>query len=109
MTLDAIEFVRRFLMHVLPAGFVRIRGEMEVLGICSASIELHLELGYRDPSCAYGRAEIVLEISIAFFSASVPVSCEKSFGSASQDPTFADVMRPDGPYAPWNEYCEAFG
>jgi ribosomal protein L37AE/L43A len=25
MTLDAIEFVRRFLMHVLPAGFVRVR------------------------------------------------------------------------------------
>jgi hypothetical protein len=25
MTLSAIEFVRRFVMHVLPAGFVRIR------------------------------------------------------------------------------------
>ncbi len=25
MTLDAIEFVRRFLMHVFPSGFVRIR------------------------------------------------------------------------------------
>jgi hypothetical protein len=25
MTLEAVEFVRRFLMHVLPAGFVRIR------------------------------------------------------------------------------------
>ena len=25
MTLGAVEFVRRFLMHVLPAGFVRIR------------------------------------------------------------------------------------
>ena len=25
MTLDAIEFVRRFLIHVLPLGFVRIR------------------------------------------------------------------------------------
>ena len=25
MTLDAVEFVRRFLMHVLPAGFVRVR------------------------------------------------------------------------------------
>jgi len=25
MTLDAIEFVRRFLMHVLPPGFVRVR------------------------------------------------------------------------------------
>jgi hypothetical protein len=25
MTLDAIEFIRRFLMHVLPSGFVKIR------------------------------------------------------------------------------------
>ena len=25
MTLDAVEFIRRFLLHVLPAGFVRIR------------------------------------------------------------------------------------
>jgi hypothetical protein len=25
MTLDAVEFIRRFLMHVVPAGFVRIR------------------------------------------------------------------------------------
>ena len=25
MTLDAVEFVRRFLTHVLPAGFVRVR------------------------------------------------------------------------------------
>jgi hypothetical protein len=25
MTLEAVEFIRRFLMHVLPAGFVKIR------------------------------------------------------------------------------------
>jgi hypothetical protein len=25
MTLDAVEFIRRFLLHVLPAGLVRIR------------------------------------------------------------------------------------
>ena len=25
MTLEAVEFVRRFLMHVLPSGFVRVR------------------------------------------------------------------------------------
>jgi hypothetical protein len=25
MTLDAVEFIRRFLMHVLPCGFVKIR------------------------------------------------------------------------------------
>jgi hypothetical protein len=25
MTLEAVEFIRRFLLHILPAGFVRIR------------------------------------------------------------------------------------
>jgi hypothetical protein len=25
MKLDAVEFIRRFLLHVLPAGFVKIR------------------------------------------------------------------------------------
>jgi hypothetical protein len=25
MTLDAVEFIRRFMLHILPAGFVRIR------------------------------------------------------------------------------------
>jgi len=25
MALDAVEFIRRFLLHVLPAGFVKIR------------------------------------------------------------------------------------
>ena len=25
MTLEAVEFIRRFLLHVLPSGFVRIR------------------------------------------------------------------------------------
>jgi hypothetical protein len=25
MTLDAVEFIRRFLLHILPNGFVRIR------------------------------------------------------------------------------------
>ena len=25
MTLDAVEFIRRFLLHVLPSGFVKIR------------------------------------------------------------------------------------
>ena len=25
MTLEAVDFIRRFLLHILPAGFVRIR------------------------------------------------------------------------------------
>src|SRR5277367_6184210 len=27
MTLDAVEFIRRFLLHVLPSGMVRIRAD----------------------------------------------------------------------------------
>src|SRR5262249_52447016 len=42
MTLDAVEFTRRFLLHVLPSGFVRIRhygflanrGRRERLDLC---------------------------------------------------------------------------
>jgi Putative transposase len=43
MTLDAAEFIRRFLLHVLPSGFHRIRRGEEGLsrarpmGICGAS------------------------------------------------------------------------
>ena len=33
MTLDAVEFLRRFLLHVLPSGFVRIRH----YGLCASS------------------------------------------------------------------------
>ncbi|MDB5348947.1 MAG: transposase [Planctomycetota bacterium] len=48
MTLSAIEFLRRFLLHVLPAGFVRIRHYgflanrvcREKLALCSALLEV---------------------------------------------------------------------
>jgi hypothetical protein len=44
MTLDAVEFIRRFLLHVLPVGFVRIRqfgflanrARREKLALCRA-------------------------------------------------------------------------
>src|ERR1022692_594328 len=44
MTLDAVEFIRRFLLHILPAGFVRIRqfgflanrARKEKLALCRA-------------------------------------------------------------------------
>jgi hypothetical protein len=100
-------YLRISLGDVHLAGYVRIRGVVEVLGIVSISIEVRLELGYKEKS-AYGRAEIVLEISIAFFSTSVRTSCEKRFSQSNNDPTFAQVMAPDGNYRPWDEYCAAF-
>ncbi len=38
-TLDALEFIRRYLQHVLPRGFMKVRHYGFLSGKCSASIE----------------------------------------------------------------------
>ena len=96
-------------------GYLRMGGEVEVLGIISVSIELNLSLTYEFSSgkCT-GRATLTIEIDILFFSASVEIECERKFAGSNGDPTFAQLMEP---YAdprthqtvdPWREYCEAF-
>ncbi|MGW2223624.1 hypothetical protein ACWCSD_52265, partial [Nonomuraea sp. NPDC001684] len=62
-------------------GYFRARGEVDVLGLVSASIELYLELGYEGGD-AVGRARITITIEIGFFEESVEISCEKRFGGA---------------------------
>lgn len=94
-------------------GYFRLRGEVDVLGLISASIELYLELSYEiDTKTARGRAELTIEIEIAFFSTSVTIECEKKFKGSDQDPTFAEVMGPDAggdvAVSPWAVYCDAF-
>jgi hypothetical protein len=102
--------------NVQLTGFFRARGEVDVLGLISACIELYLELSYRSigsSAKAVGKASISIEVSVCFFSFSVSVSCEKQFAGSSGDPTFVDAM---GPYTdalgaarePWSEYCGAF-
>lgn len=103
-------------------GFFRARGEVDVLGLISACIELYLELSYRSidgpgpgesSAKAVGKASISIEVSVCFLSFSVSVSCEKQFAGSSGDPTFVDTM---GEYTdalgaardPWAEYWGAF-
>ncbi len=93
-------------------GYLRIGGEVEVLGIVSVSIELRMSLSYEFSSgkCV-GKATLTIEIEIAFFSKSVEISVERKFAGSSGDPTFADLMGPDPAdptFRPWREYCEAF-
>lgn len=91
-------------------GYFRLRGEVDVLGLISASIELYLELTYEFPSGkAVGRASLTIEVEVLFLSFSVSISVEKKFKGSNQDPTFAQIMGP--PVAgvrPWDAYCEAF-
>lgn len=91
-------------------GFVRIRGEVDVLGLVSASIELYLELRYEPPTGKMtGRASLTIQIKVFVFSGSVRISVERKFAGSNGDPAFAEVMAvAAGKSLPWSEYCTAF-
>lgn len=95
---------------VLTAYF-RIRGEVDVLGLISASITLELSLTYEFPTGKLvGRASLVVEVEVLFFSASVEIVVERRLAGSKGDPTLRDVMPPDddGSNADWALYCDAF-
>ncbi|WP_171162031.1 hypothetical protein [Streptomyces sp. I05A-00742] len=112
-------------------GYFRARGEVDVLGIVSASIEICLELTYESTSgTVYGRARISISVHIGFWSQSVTIECEKRFlgaghslapltaadtaADAVRPPTFAEMMEAyTDPVTgrrrdPVDEYCTAF-
>ncbi len=94
-------------------GYLRIGGEVDVLGLISASIELRMELSYEFSSgkCV-GRATLTVEVEVLFFSASVEISCERKFAGSSGDPSFAQLMEPyllnGTTVKPWDDYSMAF-
>ena len=95
----------------LFTAYFRIRGEVDVLGLISASITLELSLTYHfETGKLIGRASLVVEIEILFFSASVEISVERKLAGSKGDPTMYQVMPPDddGMNADWAEYCGAF-
>ncbi|GAA2929979.1 hypothetical protein GCM10020221_27220 [Streptomyces thioluteus] len=110
-------------------GYFRARGEVDVLGIVSASIELCLDLSYESAGgTVYGRARITISVHIGFWSQSVTLECEKRFAGSGpppqplaagspepvRPPTFAEMMAPyPDPVTglrrdPVDEYCTAF-
>ena len=94
-------------------GYLRIGGEVDVLGLISASIELRMELTYEFSSgkCV-GRATLTVEVEVLFFSASVEISCERKFAGSAGDPSFAQLMEPyllkGATVKPWDDYSMAF-
>ena len=92
-------------------GYFRIRGEVDVLGLVSASITLELSLTYDFASGKMvGRASIVVEVEVLLFSGSVEISVERRLAGSNEDPTFAQIMAVDaaGKSTAWDDYCRAF-
>lgn len=88
----------------LLSGFLRMGGELSILGIVSISCELYLGFEYypQQDKCI-GTAKFYLEIEVLFFTISVKAEVERRFGGES-DPTFAQLMSPPD----WTEYCNAY-
>src|SRR4029450_2997092 len=63
------------------AGYFRLRGEVEALGIVSVCIELYLEMRYETGShkCV-GTATISMETEGRVFSVTIELTCSKKFG-----------------------------
>jgi len=92
-------------------GYFRIRGEVDVMGLISASITMELALRYEfDTGKMVGRASLVIEIDVLLFSGSVTVTCERRLAGSNGDPTLEQVMGvlPDGTSPAWSQYCAAF-
>jgi hypothetical protein len=91
-------------------GFIRFRGEVSVLDLISASIELYMALEYRTASGDFtkgkvvGRAYLEIEVSVAFFSKTVRVEVERKLAGAAGDPSFQDTTTADD----WSAYRAAF-
>lgn len=93
-------------------GYFRLRGEVDVLGIISASIELYLALHYDFPTGKMvGEASLTIKIEVFVFSGSVTIRCQRSFAGSNGDPSFREVMGvvPGAAQSPaWSTYCAAF-
>lgn len=92
-------------------AFLQIRGEVSVLSLISISVTLLLELSYDfTTEILSGHAEVVVEVSVWFFSQSVSIPYDWSIKTGNNDPTFAELMAPAGLPGdrPWDTYCLAF-
>jgi hypothetical protein len=92
-------------------GYFRIRGEVDVLGLISASITLELSLKYEFASGKLvGRASLEIEVDVFLVSFTVTVTCERRLAGSNGDPTLQQLLGPmaDGEAPAWSQYCAAF-
>lgn len=92
------------------AGYFRLRGEVDVLGLISTGIELYMELMYHfESGKMVGRASITVNVSVLGISKSVHLETERSFAGSNGDPSFLEVMdAATGTSPAWSRYCSAF-
>ena len=86
-------------------GYLRVGGSLSVLGLITISVEFNLSFTYAEVGKAYGRATLTVEVEIAFFSTSVELTVERTFGGESGDPKFVEAFTTADT---WSDYATAF-
>ncbi|MEN3307867.1 MAG: hypothetical protein V7603_4069 [Micromonosporaceae bacterium] len=91
--------------QVTLAGYVRIHGCLEILGIVSVSVDFHLSLTYQRPN-ATGRASLTVMVRVLAFSKSVTLTVERSFNvdEIPLNSSFGQTVSQQD----WRDYCDAF-
>jgi hypothetical protein len=92
-------------------GYLRIRGQVDVLSLISASIELYMALAYETGTGKMvGQASITVSVEVLFFSTSVRIHTERRFAGSNGDPTVAQMLEVDasGSSVVWDDYWQAF-
>jgi hypothetical protein len=92
-------------------GYFRLRGEVDVLSLISASIELYMGLTYAfDTGKVTGEASITVHVEVLFLSTSVSIHASRTFAGSNGDPTTRQMLAPPGRPIDeiWIAYCGAF-
>jgi hypothetical protein len=87
-------------------GYVKLGGELSVLGIVSMSLEFYMDLSYANVGGhekTVGTATLSVEVDVLMFSETVTCTVKKQFGDG--DPSFQDQLPSP---SLWDEYCNAF-
>ncbi|WP_143005545.1 hypothetical protein [Desulforhopalus singaporensis] len=85
-------------------GYLRMSGELSVLGIVRLSIEFYMTLSHdTKTNKTWGECNLTVEIEIVFFSVSVSLHVRREFSEPTYLP-FSEMMSQDS----WTSYCEAF-
>ncbi|PEE61284.1 hypothetical protein COM90_02250 [Bacillus thuringiensis] len=106
------------------AGYLRIGGSVEVLGLVRLSVELTLDLKYStNENALIGSAKLVATVDLTFWSTSVELVCQHRIDGASlpfvaetgcvdadnsHTSSVESALGPQGESRPWETYCRAF-
>lgn len=86
-------------------AYLRMSGEVCIIGIITISVEFYLGLTYKNPpDILIGEASLKVKIKIIFFSKTVTLRVRRQLPASTHEVTFEDLMAEDD----WLEYVDAF-